>query len=74
MIESMLSGFRNKKDCGPSVQKRLDDLDLDMTLPLSIGAAKLMLREIRTKIKVIRSDSFSYREKDVLTDGHVLVG
>jgi hypothetical protein len=67
LIESMISGFRTHKDSSTSVKQRLLDLDLDMELPESMGDAKRMLREISRVIKVIRSKSFSYREKDVLT-------
>jgi hypothetical protein len=67
LIESMISGFRNHKDCSIAVHKRLHDLDIEMDIPASLADAKHMLRAIRSTIKVIRSDSFSYREKDVLT-------
>lgn len=66
LIEVMMSGFRNHQDCGQSVRQRLQDLDIAMPIPASMVSAKLMWRDVRTRIKAIRSKSFSYREKDVL--------
>jgi hypothetical protein len=67
MIESMISGFRTNTDSSSAVKKRLQELDIEMVLPESMVSAKHMLRELVSNIKVIRSTSFSVREKDVLT-------
>jgi hypothetical protein len=67
LVESMISGFCNHKDMTSVVTQRLRELDIEMELPTSLVVAKDMLRELRRVIKVIRSESFSYREKDALT-------
>jgi hypothetical protein len=67
LVESMISGFRTNQDIRPTVTQRLQDLDIEMEIPSSLATAKQMLRELRSTIKVIRSKSFSYREKDALT-------